>query len=180
MVDRSVGIIVLPAVIPSSSINFCTNVVIMFLSLVQCYKCRGLVSFITFFTPIPCSYTSLLLVGVARTSFSSCISKIKQFIAAGSIYFSYLLCSRGKTIWFSIAGIEPRSSLLASDRSNHRPCRPASLTTLNYQMNVQFQFLLWVKKVLETKLIANIFLPLLLKLGSWLGQRHGACKSRSK
>ena len=69
MVDRSVGIIVLPAVIPSSSINFCTNVVIMFLSLVQCYKCRGLVSFITFFTPIPCSYTSSLLDGVARNFF---------------------------------------------------------------------------------------------------------------
>ena len=56
-----------------------------------------------FLTPIPRSYTSLPVDGVARNiSFflSTWIRKIMQFIMFGSIYFSYLLCPRReKTIW---------------------------------------------------------------------------------
>ena len=54
-----------------------------------------------FFTPIPCTYTSSPLDGVARNYLlSTWISKFMQFIISGSI-FSYLLIpeEKIKTIW---------------------------------------------------------------------------------
>ena len=60
---------------------------------------------IFFYTPIPCSYTSLPLVGVARNFFlslflSTWICRTMQFVMSGSLYVSYPLCPRReKTIW---------------------------------------------------------------------------------
>ena len=73
-----------------------------------------------FFTPIPCSYTSLPLDGVARNYFFFLLYGYARSCNWSCLdpFISYLLCPRRKTIW-SWAGIEPRSSCFTSDRSNH-------------------------------------------------------------
>ena len=73
-----------------------------------------------FFTPIPCTYFSLPLDGMAKNFFyflhvnaRSCnLSCLKPF-------YSYLLISKERKNTLVLAGIEPRSSCFTSDHSNH-------------------------------------------------------------
>ena len=91
-----------------------------YLCLLSLFRPRPLTTFL-FFAPIPCSYTC----GAARNYFSSFLSaricKIMQFILYGSIYCSYILCPRRKTIW---SELESNQGPLASQVTalTTRPC----------------------------------------------------------
>ena len=77
---------------------------------------------ILFFTPIPCTYTSSPLDGMARNYIiiivSTWIRKITQFIVSESILFlpPYTQGENKHLVW---AGIEPRSSCFTSNPSDH-------------------------------------------------------------
>ena len=73
-----------------------------------------------FFTPIPRTYTSLPLDGMARNDLlSTWICKITQYIRSGSIFCLHHYTQGEKKSHLIWAGVKPRSSCLTSNRSNH-------------------------------------------------------------
>ena len=97
-----------------------------------------------FFTPIPCSYTSSQLDGMARNYIFNLpgYARITQFIVSGSIH-SYLLCPRKEEKPFGLSWNRTQvllCQLFTSDHSNHHIMPPQA----------------WRKKMLTLWLVAHL------------------------